>query len=140
MIQDYVKTKLSEFMKAHTGKTIDITGMYGGQSPDLAAAWMNMLTNREHFPATHAQELADIRFDGFRWHDVAGGTLPEPGDLVVWSGEHGSEGAPGYGHVAVFISDDEDLFVFTQSPGPCSTRWLSPRGLLGWHRYTGAEQ
>lgn len=140
MMNDYVTAKLAAFMKAHTGKTIDLTGTYGGQSPDLAAAWLNMLTDREHFPTVHAQGLAEKRLPGFRWHDIAGGTTPAPGDLVVWSGEQGSEGAPGYGHVGIFVSADEDLFVFTQSPGPCSLRWLSTRGLLGWHRYAGAGQ
>lgn len=137
MMRDYVKTKLAAFMRENTGKTLDLTGSYAGQSPDLAAAWMGYLSGRPVVPAWHAKELIGLPLDGWRWNDVASGRLPEPGDLLVWDGEPGSVGAP-YGHVAIFLSADEDLFVFDQSPTPCGTRWHAPIGLFGWHSYVGS--
>lgn len=140
MTKEYIAAKLAEFMKKNTGKGLDLTGTYGFQSPDLAAAWMTALSGRPVVPAWHAKELIGRKLDGWRWHDVASGSTPEPGDLLVWDGEPGGVGAAGYGHVAIFLSADEDLFVFTQSPGPCSTRWEGLTGLVGWHRYEGAGQ
>lgn len=139
MIRDYVKTRLAAFVHDNTGKILDLTGAYGGQSPDLAAAWISYLSPKPVTPSWHAAELAEKGFPEWEWYAADGGDLPEPGDLLVWAGKGANPTVSPYGHAAIFLAADEDLFVFTQSPGPCSTGWISPVGLLGWHRYVGSN-
>lgn len=59
----------------------------------------------------------------------------QPGDVVIWAGDHGAYQGGGYGHVAIVVADHgQTLAAFGQNPNPATTLELSKAGVRGYLR------
>lgn len=58
------------------------------------------------------------------------------GDVVIWSGSHGAYPNGGWGHVAIYVSDNGNGTgkFFTQNPNPAQVLSLSYNGIVGYLR------
>jgi hypothetical protein len=139
-MSDYVDKVLTDFVAEYEGKSIDLTGAYGPQSPDLIAAYIsNLIGRRWTFEYPYAVDL---------WEDINRTMRPEFKRVTAWQTKRGDIGvfkqANGIGTVGILgdVVPDKSwkLTVFTQNPGPAGVISLGAEDLLGaWRLTEGAE-
>jgi hypothetical protein len=148
-VSDYVDGVLKKFIAEYEGKYIDVTGVYGAQSPDLAQAYISRLLGREWIfkagPATRLWEDREGTMTDFerveRTPQKQVSATLRPGDVLVF------DGGQGFGTVGIYTGPGGrvgSVQMFTQNPGPAKIIDIMADGhahkLLGAWRLTAAAE
>lgn len=130
-----INTTLSLFIAKYVGRAADYDGFYGAQCYDLVQFW--------------SKELGGSPFVGMYAKDIYGQlphqyisientieAVPEPGDIIVWSGKYNN--GPGHTGIAVdSISQDTfNAFVQNDPVGElCTIKKYNYSFVRGWLRF-----
>lgn len=125
---------LQDFIKKYDGKEVDTDGAYGGQCMDLMHKYIVDVLGYDLslFAASTAYQ-AYKNADDDRFDKIANSAtnVPQPGDIVFWNTGVGSAG-----HVAVFISGDENSFKSFDQNWPvnsfCHVQDHNYKSVAGW--------
>lgn len=125
---------LNDFVKKYDGKEVDTDGYYGGQCMDLMHRYIvDVLGYDLSLFAAPTAYQAYKTADDDRFDKIANSAtnVPEPGDIVFWNTGVGSAG-----HVAIFISGDEDNFKSFDQNWPtgsfCHVQDHNYKSVAGW--------
>lgn len=119
---------LNEFCQYYDGKYVDFDGVYGAQCTDIIKYWVQNIGS----PLTHGNAIdykENWQLGGYVWVDNTPSGVPRPGDIVVW-------GMKPYGHVAIFLSGNNQAFdSFDQNfpvGSPCHYQHHTYTNVKGW--------
>ncbi|QWY81972.1 endolysin [Arthrobacter phage Sicarius2] len=135
MTNPYIMKTLMEFMYEHKdAQQIDLTGVYGPQSTDLATLYISeLIGNKWQWGGGHARDLLQLGNLRQWFMEVTPGQL-RPGDVVALLGADTSA----FGTVGIFLGfspDGTQARVFTQTPMQPTTTLFDAASLLGGLRY-----
>lgn len=93
--KNFTKEQAMKWVRSQVGKAIDVDGYYGPQCVDLTMAYYDYLEGRHAF-GNGVDYWYNQLPSGWKRIAYKKDFIPQPGDIMVWSG--------GYGHVAIFES------------------------------------
>lgn len=120
-----------QFIAQWNGKGLDHDNYYGFQCYDLAHKYAIDVVGHDVPSLAAAKDLWTQTIEGYDKIKNTPTAVPSKGDIVIW----GTDVGP-YGHVAVFVSGDENSFnSFDQNWPVGSVCHIQPHnytGVLGW--------
>jgi hypothetical protein len=118
---------LHSFIRRVIGGTVDHTGAYGPQSPDLVLEYALHLGAALPETGWHAKDLRTLKLPE-PWQHVDRRMPGYAGDVVCFPGD-GVVGMRGYGHTGVLLEDlgTDGVVIFHQGPESPASIELMPR-------------
>ena len=133
-----------DFITKYNGQYVDFDGVYGAQCMDLLHIYCVEVLGITDGSVLASPTAADVydNFPSVNGHDLFDQTansptgVPQEGDIMFW-------GTAPSGHVAIFISGDQNNFTsFDQNyptGSPCHAQAHTYANVLGWLRYKGTN-
>ena len=131
---------LQAFINKWNGKYADFDGYYGAQCVDLVQYWSQELGGGRF--TGNAKDIYG-QFPGFYQSiDNTPSNLPQPGDIIVWSGALAGSG--GAGHTSIFVNGNLNSFtsfdVNFPSGTPAHLQSHNWNNVVGWlHPKSGVQ-